>query len=61
MDKRFHGMKDELIAQLQAASTHRDEARGQVGTAVLLAWHAWVPDRHCSTHGYCWHHAGMTA
>ncbi len=30
LDKRFHGMKDELIARLQNACAQRDEARGQV-------------------------------
>ncbi len=32
LDKRFHGMKDELIARLQNACAQRDEARGQVRT-----------------------------
>jgi hypothetical protein len=30
LDKRFHGMKDELIQRLQNACTQRDEARAQV-------------------------------
>jgi hypothetical protein len=32
LDKRFHGMKDELIARLQNACAQRDEARAQVRT-----------------------------
>lgn len=31
LDKRFHGMKDELITRLQNACAQRDEARAQVG------------------------------
>lgn len=34
IDKRFHGMKDELITRLQNACGQRDEARAQVGDAV---------------------------
>lgn len=34
LDKRFHGMKDELIARLQNACAQRDEARAQ----VCLVW-----------------------
>ncbi len=30
IDKRFHGMKDELIQRLQNACAQRDEARAQV-------------------------------
>lgn len=30
LDKRFHGMKDELITRLQNACTQRDEARATV-------------------------------
>lgn len=30
IDKRFHGMKDELITRLQNACAQRDEARAQV-------------------------------
>lgn len=30
LDKRFHGMKDELITRLQNACAQRDEARAQV-------------------------------
>jgi hypothetical protein len=30
LDKRFHGMKDELIMRLQNACAQRDEARAQV-------------------------------
>lgn len=30
LDKRFHGMKEELITRLQNACAQRDEARGQV-------------------------------
>jgi myosin-5 len=32
LDKRFHGMKDELITRLQNACAQRDEARAQVGS-----------------------------
>jgi hypothetical protein len=36
LDKRFHGMKDELITRLQNACAQRDEARAQVGNS--LCW-----------------------
>lgn len=38
LDKRFHGMKDELIQRLQNACAQRDEARAQVGDAGAAAW-----------------------
>jgi hypothetical protein len=44
LDKRFHGMKDELIMRLQNACAQRDEARAQV-SGVL----GWMP-KHCSMH-----------
>jgi hypothetical protein len=34
LDKRFHGMKDELITRLQNACAQRDEARAQVRLRV---------------------------
>jgi hypothetical protein len=34
LDKRFHGMKDELITRLQNACAQRDEARAQVGSSL---------------------------
>ncbi len=30
IEKKFHGMKDDLITRLQNACSQRDEARGQV-------------------------------
>jgi hypothetical protein len=36
IDKRFHGMKDELITRLQNACAQRDEARAQVRHTVEL-------------------------
>jgi hypothetical protein len=35
LDKRFHGMKDELIMRLQNACAQRDEARAQV---LSIGW-----------------------
>ena len=37
LDKRFHGMKDELIQRLQNACTQRDEARAQVSLDRVYA------------------------
>lgn len=34
LDKRFHGMKDELITRLQNACQQRDDARAQVSGSV---------------------------
>jgi hypothetical protein len=39
LDKRFHGMKDELIMRLQNACAQRDEARAQV--CIMGAIAAW--------------------
>lgn len=36
LDKRFHGMKDELITRLQNACTQRDDARAQVSVGALM-------------------------
>jgi hypothetical protein len=36
LDKRFHGMKDELITRLQNACAQRDEARAQVRLQLLV-------------------------
>jgi hypothetical protein len=43
LDRRFHGMKDELITRLQNACAQRDEARAQVklneghGSLIIMA------------------------
>lgn len=37
LDKRFHGMKDELITRLQNACAQRDEARAQVRAPCFAA------------------------
>lgn len=37
LDKRFHGMKDELITRLQNACAQRDEARAQVSCHAIRA------------------------